>query len=61
MDRTAIRARLVQASKLSPQPELHLRADKATPYRAVAEVMADAAKSGLTRIGFVSDPEGTRP
>jgi biopolymer transport protein ExbD len=60
MDRTTIRARLAQASKQSPQPELHLRADKATPYRAVAEVMADAARSGLTRIGFVSDPEGAR-
>jgi hypothetical protein len=26
----------------------------------VAEVMADAAKSGLTRIGFVTEP-GERP
>ncbi len=60
LDRAAMRARLAAASKRDPQPELHLRADKATPYQAVAEVMADAAKSGLTRIGFVSNPDDGR-
>lgn len=39
------------------QPELHLRADQAVPYRAVAELLADAAKAGLTKINFVTDPE----
>jgi len=40
-----------------PPPELHLRADQAVAYRAVAETLADAGKVGLTRIGFVSEPE----
>jgi biopolymer transport protein ExbD len=40
-----------------PQPELHMRADQAVPYRFVAEALADAAKAGVTRIGFVSDPD----
>ncbi len=57
-DRAGLRARLASASKISPQPELHLRADKATPYQAVAEVMADSARAGLTRIGFVAIPDG---
>ncbi|MGQ0596344.1 ExbD/TolR family protein [Aquabacterium sp.] len=39
------------------QPEVHLRADQAVPYRAVAEVLADAAQAGLTKINFVTDPE----
>jgi biopolymer transport protein ExbD len=39
-----------------PQPEVHIRADGGVAYRRVAEVMADAAKAGLTRIGFVTDP-----
>ncbi|MBS0338127.1 MAG: biopolymer transporter ExbD [Proteobacteria bacterium] len=60
LDRAAMRARLAQASRQAPQPELHLRADKATPYQAVAEVMADAAKGGLKRIGFVSNPDEGR-
>lgn len=28
----------------------------ATQYQALAEVMTDAAKAGVTKIGFVSDP-----
>ena len=56
-DRSGLRARLAAASKIKPQPELHLRADKATPYQAVAEVMADSAKAGMTRIGFVATPD----
>jgi len=40
-----------------PQPELHIRADRLAYYDHVAKVMAAAAKSGLSRIGFVSNPE----
>ena len=56
-DRSGLRTRLASASTIKPQPELHLRADKATPYQAVAEVMADSARAGLTRIGFVATPD----
>ena len=45
-----------QAGRLTPQPEVHIRADQTAQYRWVAETLADAAKAGLTRIGFVSDP-----
>ena len=43
-------------AKKQPQPELHIRADKAARYELVAQVMSMAAKSGLQRIGFVTDP-----
>ena len=39
------------------QPEIHLRADQAVAYRLVAETLADASKAGLSKIGFVSEPE----
>ena len=39
------------------QPEIHLRADQGVAYRFVAQTLADASKAGLTRIGFVSEPE----
>lgn len=39
------------------QPEIHLRADQNGRYREVVETLADASKAGLTRIGFVSEPE----
>lgn len=44
------------AAKLTPQPELHLRADRTTQYQAISEVLADSAAAGLSRIGFVSEP-----
>jgi biopolymer transport protein ExbD len=50
------RALMQAAAKLTPQPEVHLRADGEVPYHHVAEVLSDAAKVGLTRIGFVTDP-----
>lgn len=39
-----------------PQPEVHIRADRHAYYEKVAQVMALAAKAGLSRIGFVSEP-----
>ena len=39
-----------------PQPELHIRADRNARYESVAQVMSLAAKAGLVRIGFVTDP-----
>ena len=56
LERSSWRSRMDAAGRLRPQPEVHLRADGAVAYRKVAEVMADCAKAGLTRIGFVSDP-----
>ena len=48
--------RLAAAAQRQPQPELHIRADRNARYESVALVMSVAAKAGLTRIGFVTDP-----
>jgi biopolymer transport protein ExbD len=58
--REELAARLARAAQIAPQPELHIRADRLTRYQSVAEVMAAAARSGMTRIGFVSDPHEPR-
>ena len=49
-------SRFAPEAAREPQPELHIRADRHVHYEKVAQVMALAAKSGLVRIGFVSDP-----
>ncbi|HSI57379.1 MAG TPA: biopolymer transporter ExbD [Ideonella sp.] len=49
--------RFAVEGKKEPQPEIHLRADQSVAYRNVAETLADASKSGLSKIGFVSEPE----
>jgi biopolymer transport protein ExbD len=57
LDRAAARERFAREGAAQPQPEIHLRADAHTEYRLVAETLSDAAQAGLTRIGFVSQPE----
>jgi biopolymer transport protein ExbD len=49
--------KLATAAKKNPQPELQLRADKATRYEVIAQVMATAQSNGLTKMGFVTDPK----
>ena len=51
-----LRTRMHAAAQQSPQPEIHIRADGELAYKHVVSVMSDAAKAGLTRIGFVTDP-----
>ncbi|PXW89025.1 outer membrane transport energization protein ExbD [Nitrosomonas sp. Nm84] len=40
----------------APETELHIRADKLAHYEHVARIMSIAAKAGMTRIGFITDP-----
>jgi biopolymer transport protein ExbD len=53
----ALQARLVAAAAQVPQPELHIRGDKAVRYERVAKLMAAAQRAGVHKIGFVTDPE----
>jgi len=48
---------IAAAAQKSPQPELHLRAERTTEYEKVAQVMAAAQAGGLSKIGFVTDPQ----
>jgi biopolymer transport protein ExbD len=50
-------SRFAAEGRKQPQPEVHLRADQAVAYRHVAQTLADASKAGLTKVGFVSEPE----
>ena len=40
-----------------PQPELHIRGDKAVRYEFVAQAMATAKQAGLRKIGFITEPK----
>ena len=56
MDQGALQEKLTKIAKQTPQPELHIRADKETRYQILAEVMADAQNAGVSKLGFVSAP-----
>ncbi|MEQ1766644.1 MAG: biopolymer transporter ExbD [Methylotenera sp.] len=52
----SLAARFEIEAKKEPQPELHIKADGTAAYEKVAQVMSVAAKTGLVKIGFVTDP-----
>ena len=60
VERPELQRRLAAAASRQPQPELHLHADRSTPYQAIAEVMADSSNAGVARMGFVSEPESAK-
>lgn len=49
-------ALLQEASQKIPQPDLHIRGDRDVRYERVAQAMAMAQQSGLTKIGFITEP-----
>ncbi len=53
----ALRAKIAAAAQVTPQPELHLNADRKVAYEKVADVMSAAQAGGLTKIGFVTEPK----
>lgn len=49
--------RLANVVRLDDETEVHLRAEKATPYETIARVMAAGRNAGISRLGFVMEPE----
>jgi biopolymer transport protein ExbD len=56
IDAAELAERLAAAAKQSPQPDLHLGADRAARYEYVAAVLSAAQKAGLKQIGFITEP-----
>jgi biopolymer transport protein ExbD len=57
IDLAALNRRVAQAAQKTPQPELHLHAERSTQYEKIAQVMAAAQSGGLAKIGFVTEPQ----
>lgn len=55
----ALRQQLQTLAQRNPQAELQLQADARVPYGRVAQVMGWAHAMGLTRIGFVTQPQAS--
>jgi biopolymer transport protein ExbD len=52
----ALAVRLAEQARLEPQPEVHIRGDKAAPYQYVLKTMAAVQQAGLSKLGFISEP-----
>ena len=57
LDRATLSERLRASAERQPQSELHIRADRETRYQVLADVMAEAQRVKLQRVGFITDPE----
>lgn len=55
IDDAALAAQLQATAARTPQPELHIRGDRAVRYERVAQAMAAAKRAGIRKIGFVTD------
>ena len=51
-----LRAQLASSAARQPQPELHIRGDRQVRYERVAQLMAAAQRSGIKKIGFITEP-----
>jgi len=51
-----LQQRLAQAAQQGADAEVQLRADQQVPYGRIVEVMGEAHRAGLYRIGFVAQP-----
>ncbi len=49
--------RLQAEAAKEPQPELHIRGDKAVRYERVAQAMSAAQRAGVRKIGFITEPQ----
>jgi len=59
-DRADLESRLYRVTLIPDQPEVHLVPNKLAPYQYVAEVMAEAQRLGVTKIGIVGNEQFTR-
>ena len=51
-----LQGHLASAAAQTPQPDLHIRGDRAVRYERVAQAMAAAQQAGVKKIGFVTEP-----
>ena len=58
-DRADLETRLYRLTLMTDQPEVHVEPNKLAPYKFVAEVMAEAQRLGVTKIGIVGNEQFT--
>ncbi|MET3495909.1 ExbD/TolR family protein [Variovorax boronicumulans] len=57
IDDSELPGRLAAEAAKDPQPELHIRGDKAVRYERVAKAMSEAREAGVRKIGFITEPD----
>ncbi len=58
VDAASLEARLQDAARQQPQPEVHIRGDRQVEYEHVMKAMAAAQRAGVLKLGFITEPGG---
>jgi biopolymer transport protein ExbD len=53
----ALLERIKQVAVMDPQPEIHLRGDRATSYEHIGRVMVACQRGGIQKVGFITEPD----
>ena len=53
----ALLDKLKAVAVLDPQPEIHVRGDKRTTYEHVGRVIVLCQRSGIQKVGFITEPD----
>jgi biopolymer transport protein ExbD len=49
--------RMQKFAAMKPQPEVHIRGDRASSFEAVGRVMHTVQRSGIVKVGFITEPQ----
>jgi biopolymer transport protein ExbD len=49
--------RLKTVAVMDPQPEIHVRGDRATAYEHIGRVMVLCQRAGIEKVGFITEPD----
>ncbi|HET7204003.1 MAG TPA: biopolymer transporter ExbD [Steroidobacteraceae bacterium] len=53
----ALLDRIKSIAVMDPQPELHVRGDRATAYEHIGRVIVLAQRGGIQKVGFITEPD----
>jgi biopolymer transport protein ExbD len=53
----ALLERIKQIAVLDPQPEIHVRGDRATAYEHIGRVIVICQRGGIQKVGFITEPD----
>jgi biopolymer transport protein ExbD len=53
----ALLDRIKQIAVLDPQPEVHVRGDRATAYEHIGRVIVICQRGGIQKVGFITEPD----
>jgi biopolymer transport protein ExbD len=56
-DKQMFFSRIVAEARKVPQPEFHIRGDKAVRWESVGRVIFNLQRGGIVKVGFITEPD----